>query len=111
MAFLNPLSPVAFAYSTIPHSGRRLSWNEEWSASGLGSQFHPPSGHCHLTRDSAMLRTLASPASPILEQAASAFPSIEACARTLPSTFLIPSRCFSPASHSNTWPAIFTALG
>src|SRR2546428_437761 len=81
-----PSFPVALAYSVSPHSGSRLSWKDEWSASGLWSQFQPPSGHCHLTSPSAKLPTLGSSVSPSLEQFASAFPSIEAWTRARPST-------------------------
>src|SRR5712692_7763132 len=106
---LHCFDPVAFAYSTSPHRGMRLSWNEEWSASGLGSQFQPPSGHCHSTKVSARRLTFSLSDKPIFEQAASAFPSIEAWARTLPSTFLTPFRCFSPLNHSSTCAVILTA--
>src|SRR3989441_5138510 len=97
-----PSFPVALAYSVSPHSGRRLSWKDEWSASGLWSQFQPPSDHCHLTSPSARDLTLGSSASPTLEQLASAFPSIEAWTRALPSTVRIPVLCFSFANQSNT---------
>src|SRR5437879_13312509 len=71
-----PSFPVALTYSVSPHSGSRLSWKDEWSASGLWSQFQPPSGHCHLTSPSAKVPTLGSSADPSLEKLAGALPSV-----------------------------------
>src|SRR3989454_11749056 len=102
-----PSFPVALAYSVSPHSGIRLSWKDEWSASGLWSQFQPPSDHCHLTSPSARDLTLESSASPSREQLASAFPSIEAWTRAIPSTVKIPVRCLSLDNQSNTCSAFF----
>ena len=49
-----------------------------------GSQFHPPSGHCQAIRDPARERTRGSAARPSRQQAARAFPSMEAWARASP---------------------------
>src|SRR5438046_9743483 len=53
------------AWAAKPSMGRSVSMNEDVSASGCRSQFHPPSGHCQRrsrsTRESA--RPSASPSS------------------------------------------------
>ena len=78
------LSPVACQYSCSPQAGASDSWKEERRPVAAGSQFRPPSGHCQAIRDPARDRTRGSAARPSRQQAARAFPSIEAWGRASP---------------------------
>src|SRR5437016_2931346 len=84
MGFKKSRSPVACWYSTRPQRVESDSLTDEWSASGLRSQFQPPSAHCQPTKDSASLTTRGSSARPNRLQTASAFPSWDAHLRYLP---------------------------
>ncbi|WP_219465085.1 hypothetical protein [Nonomuraea rhizosphaerae] len=74
----------------------------------LTSQFQPPSGHCHSSSRSASRAVLGSSAKPSRQQAANAFPSIDACRRGSPS---ITGPLRSSDSHDSTKPAAAAARG
>src|SRR6266536_2706658 len=101
-AALAHLAPVASEYSCSPHVGASDSWNDERRPVARGSQFQPPSGHCHSTSDRASSSTRGSSAIPSREHTASELPSCEAQRRTRPSMTLMPCRWPAPVSQSST---------
>src|SRR5438445_7192211 len=102
-------SPVALWYSTRPQRVDRDSLTDEWSASGLLSQFHPPSGHCHSTSDSASFTTRGSSARPSRLDTANALPSWEAHLLYRPLIFGILLRWASLSNHFRTRSVALTA--